>query len=225
MWAARHILPHGPADWLLLPASFQYAIRRAEYLLRARLWDRVAVKPVLNIPATELRTGQVQGIETQERNCFGFDFSQGLRRLLAVVKLKLGGVAEFDMAHFMKQGFVRHRSNRRDSNFSLARIALHVAVGFRERGFDYIQRGKCFCLALCCHLRHWNRLPIRLRQHKPPWLVDECGDELLGFAAVVFLLGDERHTERQGTFTLPHLPAKLLPAGISVNRSRLHAGT
>src|SRR5438067_2081606 len=64
----------GPGSSSLLAASLQDAICCAEYLLRARFRNHIALEPVLHVAPAKFRAGKIERVETQEGNRFGFNF-------------------------------------------------------------------------------------------------------------------------------------------------------
>ena len=78
----------GSSDrWDGLDAGFQDLIGSLEDALRASLGNRFAASlsiPVLDVPATELASGEAERFEAHQRHGFRFDLTQAPRRHLGI---------------------------------------------------------------------------------------------------------------------------------------------
>src|SRR5262245_5653933 len=112
----------------------QDLIRGAKDSLCALFWDRVGVvtdaliEPVLQIPATVICSFKTQSFTAQERNGFGFHFTQVPWRLFRVGEIGFKSVADHDVRHLMKKRLVRKLRHRVDRDAALAGKALTVPV-------------------------------------------------------------------------------------------------
>src|SRR5262245_41442163 len=89
--------------------------RRLENLLRAPLGNRLVAArrfPVLDVSARELGAQAAENLTDDHRDRFRFDLAQIPRRVVAVVHLALGRVAEHHMRELVKPRLVRMRGTR-----------------------------------------------------------------------------------------------------------------